>query len=161
MGYNSSVDVIGTNAIKVVNQMMGRIEDKDPDLIIVGSQSQSVPFTDGSLKYLPLAQHEFLLATAPDVYILCINLSDNLDYIKRTVTYLESLYGSSVLALAALPFDHSQKWSVISNKKIKLSEEEISKRIDNIKQEISLDVHIITNEHDIISLAEKIIDYFS
>ena len=161
MGYNSSVDVRGINAIKVVNQMMGRIEDKDPDLIIVGSQSQSVPFTDGSIKYLPLAQHEFLLATAPDVYILCINLSDDLDYIKRTVTYLESLYGSSVLALAALPFDHSQKWSVISNKKIKLSEKEISNRIDNIKQELSLDVHIITNEHDIVSLAEKIIDFFS
>lgn len=161
MGYNSSVDVKGIDAIKVINQMMGRIEDKDPDLIIVGSQSQSVPFTDGSIKYLPLAQHEFLLATAPDVYILCINLSDNLAYIKRTVKYLESIYGSCVLALAALPFDHSQKWSVISNKKIKLSEKEINDRIDNIKQELGLDVYIITNEQDIITLAEKIVDFFS
>lgn len=161
MGYNSSVDVKGIDAIKVINQMMGRIEDKDPDLIIVGSQSQSVPFTDGSIKYLPLAQHEFLLATAPDAYILCINLSDNLAYIKRTVKYLESIYGSCVLALAALPFDHSQKWSVISNKKIKLSEKEISDRIDNIKQELGLDVYIITNERDNIVLAEKIVDFFS
>lgn len=161
MGYHSSVGVRGMDAIKVVNQMMGRIEDKDPDLIIVGSQSQSVPFTDGSIKYLPLAQHEFLLATAPDVYILCINLSDNLDYIKRTVKYLESLYGSNVLALAALPFDHSQKWSVISNRKIKLSEKEIGNKINNIKQELGLEVYMITSEEDIISLAEKIVDFFS
>ena len=161
MGYNSSVDVRGTDAIKVVNQMMGRIEDRSPDLIIVGSQSQSVPFTDGSIKYLPLAQHEFLLATASDVYILCINLSDNIDYIKRTVKYLESLYGTPVLALAALPFDHSQKWSVISNKKIKLTEEDVKSRINNINQQLGLDVHIITNEEDIINLAEKIIDFFS
>lgn len=161
MGYSSSVEVKGVDAIKVVNQMMGRIEDKEPDLIIVGSQSQSVPYSDGAIKYLPLAQHEFLLATAPDVYVLCINLSDNVDYIKRTILYLESLYGAKVLALAALPFDHAQKWSVISNKKIKLSNDEIRNRVDKIKQETLLDVFIISDELDVVNLAERIVDFFS
>lgn len=111
--------------------------------------------------YLPLAQHEFLLATAPDVYVLCINLSDNVDYIKRTILYLESLYGAKVLALAALPFDHAQKWSVISNKKIKLSNDEIRNRVDKIKQETLLDVFIISDELDVVNLAERIVDFFS
>ena len=161
MGYNSSVDVRGIDAIKVINQMMGKIEDKAPDLIIVGSQSQSVPFTDGSIKYLPLAQHEFLLAVAPDVFILCVNLSDNIDYIRRTIMYLESLYGTKVLALATLPFDHAQKWSVMSNKKIKLSENEIKERIYCIKKKVSIDIFNISNDDDVIRLAETIVEHFS
>ncbi|MEG0771210.1 MAG: DUF1611 domain-containing protein, partial [Clostridia bacterium] len=118
MGYASTVEVSGIDAIKVINHLLGKIEDCNPEIIIIGSQSQSTPFTDSSLKYLPITQHELLLATAPDCYVLCINLSDDTSYIKRTLAYLESLFGAKVLALAALPLDHAQKWSVISNKRI-------------------------------------------
>lgn len=161
MGYNSAIDVSGVDAIKVIDQMMRRIEMKEPDLIIVGSQSQSVPFTNGSMKYLPLAQHEFLLATAPDVFILCINLGDDIEYIKRTILYLESLLGTKVLALATLPFEHAQKWSVMSNKKIKLSQAETRERMQYVKAATSLDIYNIASDDNVVELAEKIVDYFS
>lgn len=161
MGYASTVDVSGLDAIKVINYLLGRIEDGNPEIIIIGSQSQSTPFTDSSLKYLPIAQHELLLATAPDCYILCINLSDEICYIKRTIAYLESLYGTRVLALAALPLDHSQKWSVISNKKVRLSQEEIEKRILAIKKAIKLNVYNIADQNDIIKITESVVNFFS
>lgn len=161
MGYGSTVDVNGYNAIKVINSLLGKIEDTNPDIIIIGSQSQSTPFTDGALKYLPIVQHEFLLASAPDCYILCINLSDEINYIKRTIAYLESLFGSKVLALAALPLDHAQKWSVISNKKVPLDKRQIQKRKSEIKNAVSLDIYDISVQEDVIKLTEYIINYFS
>jgi hypothetical protein len=161
MGYGSTIEVNGYDAIKVINNLLGRIEDIDPEIIIVGSQSQSVPFTDSSLKYLPIAQHEFLLATAPDCFILCINLNDELLYIKRTIIYLESLFGGKVLALATLPLDHAQKWSVISNKKIIIPKEEVRLKISQIKNFLSLDVYDISDEDEMINLTENVVNHFA
>ena len=161
MGYNSTVNVSGYQAIKVVNYLLGKIEDKNPELIIIGSQSQSAPFTDSSLKYLPVAQHEFILGTAPDCFILCININDDLLYIKRTISYLESLFGSKVLALAALPLEHAQKWSVISNKKTPIAKEVLEKRLAEIKEASNLEVFDISDEKNVMLITENIINFFS
>lgn len=160
MGYDSTVSIKGLDSIKVINNLMGKIEDCDPEIIIVGSQSQSVPFTDSSLKYLPVAQHEFILATVADCYVLCINLSDEIGYIHRTIKYLESIYGSKVIALAALPLDHANKWSIISNRKIKINEAEKRIKIALIEKQIELKIYDISIPMDIQNLTQYIVDYF-
>ena len=91
MGYESSVHIQGGNAVQLINFMMGELEDENPDIIFVGSQSQTVPATDGALKYYPISQYEFLLGTAPDCYILCVNVFDENSYIERTIAFLESV----------------------------------------------------------------------
>lgn len=161
MGYASTVDVSGIDAIKVVNNLLGRIEDREPEIIIVGSQSQSTPFTCSSIKYLPIPQHELLLATAPDCYILCVNLSDDIDYIKRTIAYLESLFGAKVLMLATLPFEQAQKWSVLNNKKTHLLKDEVKKKASIIKKATKLDVYDISDQKDLIKIVEIVVGYFS
>ena len=57
----------------------------------VGSQLQSIPFTDSNINLFPIKQYEFLLGTSPDVFILCVNFEDEMSYIKRTICYLENL----------------------------------------------------------------------
>lgn len=161
MGYYTTVGVSGTDAVRTVNRLIASIEDKNPEIIIVGSQSQSVPFITGSLKYYPVSQHEFLLGTMPDCCVLCINISDDIDYINRTVNYIENFFVSRVIALAALPLDHANKWSVINNKKIPIDEEDLRARIGAIESAMDLKVYDISSIDDIAMLTEQVVDFFA
>lgn len=141
MGYESSVHIQGTDAVQLINYMMGELEDENPDIIFVGSQSQTVPATDGALKYYPIPQYEFLLGTAPDCYILCVNVFDDNSYIQRTIGFLESVFEAKVLALALFPFNQANKWLILGTKKV-MTPLEVIKVIDALTEEKPLETSI-------------------
>ena len=51
---------------------MQSIEAKNPDIILVASQSQTIANNWGTLGQLPLSQRDFLLGTRPNAFILCV-----------------------------------------------------------------------------------------
>lgn len=161
MGYESSVHIQGGNAVQLINFMMGELEDENPDIIFVGSQSQTVPATDGALKYYPISQYEFLLGTAPDCYILCVNVFDENSYIERTIAFLESVFESKVLALALFPFDQVNKWSILGTKKVMAPQQVIDDKIENLKLQFGIPVYCLTDDQNIIEIGEKCVEYFS
>lgn len=160
IGFDSTVNVNGYEAIIYVNSLMGKIEDKNPDLIIVGSQSQTVPVTDGWVGFYPIKQHEFLLGCAPDCYILCVNVSDELSYIKRTINYLESIFPSKVICLALFPFDTANKWSVIGTAKTMVEDEILSNKMSELKKQLKKKVYNLGDEKSIYKMANECIKYF-
>ncbi|WP_219845157.1 DUF1611 domain-containing protein, partial [Paenibacillus sp. MYb63] len=105
MGYNSSVNVSGGKAISTVNELMYNISRNDPDIILVGSQSQTVPYSAGNIGFYPNHQHDFLLGSEPDAIILCVNPNDNLTYINRTINYLENYIETKVIAISIFPVE--------------------------------------------------------
>lgn len=68
-------------------------------LDITGLQSRTITPKVAAFKSYPIKQQEFITACAPDTYILCINKNDSLNYIRRTIKYLESIFPSKVIAL--------------------------------------------------------------
>ena len=99
MGYNSSVYVSGEDAIRVLNEMIWNIEQKDCNIALVGCQSGTAPYDTGNIARLNLPQYEFLLATQPDRIILCVNYHDSLDYIRQIISFIECNTGGTVMAL--------------------------------------------------------------
>lgn len=161
MGFESSVHVRGFESVYAVNQMMGLIEQKNPDLIIVGSQAHSVPFQAGGLVEYPIPQHEFLLGVQSDAYILCVDDQSPIDYIERTVKYLESLAGGKVIAIVISPLSITYRWSTINNDmslikrhKIIAIKKSLSEHFENIPV-------LTINKRFYKILSDIVIDYFS
>lgn len=98
-GYGACNNISNENMIKVLNEMIWNIEKQNVDLILVGSQSGSVPYDLRNESLILIQQYAFLLGTNPDGVILCINNYDEDDYIRRTIHFIESAVYSKVIAL--------------------------------------------------------------
>ncbi len=159
MGYESTVTVSGTDAIIVLNEMMGRLEDKNPDIIIVGGQSQTIPQQTGNTKLYVLQQHEFVLATNPDAVLLCVNMFDEDVYIKRTIGYIESVVDADVIALVLFPMQREMQAGIITNKLITATPEKVRERAGTLMSYHGRKVFIAGDEDDMIF--EQCIEYFS
>lgn len=159
MGYNSNLKWRAEEAILYLNEIMHHIEEKDPDLIIVGSQSGTIPSSISNISDTTLKQEEFLLGTQPDIIILCVNPQDTIEYVMKTVNYLEALSNGEVVATVMLPIYIHQQWSGFLFDEKKIGQEEY----DAIRNELYNKSHIpcYRNERGEIELmTEQIISKY-
>lgn len=104
MGYNSNLSVSRHEALQVINEKLMEIEKSQPDIIIVGSQAGTIPEFTTNIAFYTFKQIEFLMATNPDIVILCVNFNDEYNYVMKTINAIESLSRSIVLGLVVYPF---------------------------------------------------------
>ncbi len=159
MGYGG-IRLSGSDAVQTINRYMHEIDCKCNDIIIVGSQSQTVPYNYGNIGHYPLAQHEFLVGTSPDAIILCINPFDEIEYIKRTISYLESYVETKVLALVLFPKHRDLKWAVQGTPFKLLSAKQLNERSSFYEKELKIPCYVTNCNQDIDKLIDLIIDYF-
>ena len=118
MGYNSSVYITGYDTIRYLNYIENDLCEQCKDIIIVGSQSGTVPYDFGNISQYTIPQYELLMGANPDCVILCINPFDEIDYIKRTVNYIESIIDCKVIALVVFPMTLNNNWlGIYGNKR--------------------------------------------
>ena len=103
---------------------------------------------------------KFYFACAPDCYILCVNVSDDLQYIKRTINYLENILPSKVICLALFPFDMENKWSVVGTVKSVVSDHVINDKISELRKRLKKKVYNLLDEKNIFKIANDCITYF-
>lgn len=160
MGYNSSVFVNTSAAVNVLNEMIWQSELNNPDVVIVGSQSGTIPYDFGNLSRYTFSQYDFLLGTLPDAFILCVNPNDEIEYIQRTVQYIECLIGAKNIGVVLYPIKTTAgKTGINMTKKIiDISEfDEIKKTLND---ELSVSVYNLTSKDSINELVNGIIDFF-
>ncbi len=90
IGYNTKINFNDNDVITLANMMVHEIEMEDPDLIIIGGQSNTIAYSQTNLMYIPTLQNNLLYACMPDCFVLIVNVFDDLNYIKRSISYLES-----------------------------------------------------------------------
>lgn len=161
MGYESNVEISGADAIVKVNSMMHEIDLKGKDLIIVGSQSHTVPYNKGNIGLYPIAQHEFYIGTEPDAVVLCINPFDEVEYIKRTISYLENYLESKVIALSLFPLHRELAWAVNGGSTTQLSMSDLIKRKLYYSEYINIPCFILGDEDELTGLTNEIIDFYA
>ena len=83
----------------VLNDMIHSCDISSPDIIIAGSQSGTISIANANVSMMMTNQYEFLLGIWPDAVILCVNDFDDIDYIKRTVMFIESSIKCKVIAM--------------------------------------------------------------
>ena len=109
MGFHSAVSIDGHDAVAYLNECIHSLCIKNCEIIITGSQASVLPCDTCNKSLFPLKQFNFLMGTQPDCMVLCINPYDDLDYIRRTIFFLESSVAGKVIGLWKKPLFHSSK----------------------------------------------------
>lgn len=161
MGYNSSLFIDGQASIILLNSLINSICDNGAEIIIAGSQANTVPTNIFNVASFPTKQHSFLLGIQPDVVILCTNPDDDLHYIENTIKYTEGITDCKVLATVIFPLITSQNWKGIFNEKESLPLASLQKRKQEMSLKLGLPSFILGEKQEMESLADLIIDYFA
>lgn len=160
-GYNNENELKGDQFVACINQHIKRIADRNVDIIISGCQSESLTREFSNESDLTLRQHEFLLGLQPDAIVLTINPYDDIKYIERTITYLESVSEAKVLCLSVFPVDIKNKEIGIYSGKTNLTLDAYESFKIQYENELGIAVFNMGNERDIDKMVELIIEYFS
>lgn len=161
-GYHSTVTVSGIDAVIAINNLLHKIEENThPDIIIAGSQSLSVQSSSGNIGAYPCAQTELLFALDADVIILCVNYTDEISYIKRTIRFLEAANESKVLAAVLFPCIRRDVYSYLDNHMSPISDIDLQRKKEELCQNLSLEVYAQNSSDDMEALFQSILQYFS
>ena len=161
MGYNSSVYIKEFDAIRYLNYIINQLCLVNKDIIIVGSQSGTLPYDTGNLALFNIPQYNFLLGTQPDAVILCVNPFDDLFYIERTKNFIESSIECKVIALVVFPMNLKDNWAGIYGGKIKIDDGFYIRFKDELSALFNIPIYRLDYDDDIECLIENIISFFS
>lgn len=157
-GYEADVKLTPKDVVCLLNKMIWESQKKGNDVLITGSQSMTLHQCNSNLKYMPLQQQNFLFGVLPDFIIVCVNPHDDMDYIKRTISYLNSIDIGKVYAIAIFPVKIELTLNGMQYKKRTLEKEEVEEYKQRIYQECKLPSFEIGEEKDMDSLCDLIID---
>ena len=157
MGYNSSVYINDYETVRHLNSLIYSLSNKD--LVIVGSQANTIPYDYGNLNRFTFKQHSFIMGTMPDAVVLVINPYDEYEYVVNTIAYLESFGFCKVIAIVVYPLDIDENWKRYTHKKRSITEE----RLETIKKRFidKFPVYLLGSAKDERKLFERIIDWYS
>ena len=158
MGYNSTVHIKEFDVVRYLNYITNELCLRNKDIIIVGSQSGTVIYDTGNIIQYNLSQYEFLVGTQPDAVVLCINPFDTVDYIARTVKFIESSVECKVIAFVVFPMDLKNEWGIYGGT-VPVSVEKydvLSKKL----MTFSVPVYKLGDEKDMQALSGQILKYF-
>ena len=147
-GYGTEMEENAYKQIQVINEKLFNLEDRGCDLIILASQSQTVPAGFGNLGMYPTYQQNILLASLPDAIILCINYEDDNEYVNRTINFIESISATKVIAISIFAFKKSTG--------VKLTKGEFSEKVSQLRIIYSGSI-FFCEEYE--KIAEEIINY--
>lgn len=157
MGFRSTVELSKCQAVDVLNSALHRLEVKNKEIIIVGSQSGTIPFSLSTPYNISFEQQELIFATDPAAYVVCVNIWDEIDYIKRTIDYLRVINNSEVLGVAILEDALRDFRSGENNGKYDHIQVEVFKR--KINETLNLPVYNISSNKEIENLGYDIINF--
>lgn len=101
MGYASNVSLPLQYYVPYLDYKLRQLnQQKRPDIILVGSQSGTIPYDVHEHRTHSLTSTAFLLGTKPDACILVVNSIDTDEYIQDTIDGLRALAKAPTLLLA-------------------------------------------------------------
>ena len=135
----------------------------DPDLILIGSQSGTIPYDILEHSTHSVTSIPFLLGTKPDACILVVNSIDPEDYIQDTLDAIRSIAKCKCIALAMADKEKHIRQaygrSLVSPKE--LSAEKVKEHITRLKTRFSIPAFCIADPEDVARLTDVVLDYFA
>lgn len=159
-GYKHAINVSMDESIAVINYIMHNLDMQNPDIILTGGQSGTIPYEMSNLAYSTLMQTAFLYGILPDAVVLCVSADDELDYIQRTVEFIEAAVDTKVIAICIFPI-YTEPFLFGKSKLKNLSG---SAKLDKIKEDIAQTIHVPVFENceeSVKDITELIIKFFS
>ena len=103
VGLHSPVELDAYSAVCLFNSVIKDVDARGYDIIVMGGQSGIIPYDLRNIRYYTLYQNEILLSNAFDAVILCVNADDDIDFIKRAISYIEAVNRTCVCLLVVFP----------------------------------------------------------
>ena len=161
IGYDSSVHISGQETVIYLNNIINTLCDKENDIILVGSQSGTVPYEMNNTKSINFAQYDFLLGVQPDAVILCVNPYDEIDYIDRTVRFIESIVQCKVISIIVFPMTVNNSEASFMKQKIKITKSEFEDIKGKLEHNNNIPVYCLDSESCTSALVNSIVEFFS
>ena len=108
-----------------------------------------------------ISNHYCLLGVNPDAVILMVNVFDEFDYIKRTISYLENIIMCDVISVVVFPIMRTFKWNTLGDLSVRYEESELIDFKKRLSSFINIPVYILDDENDINNLSYLCYEYFS
>ena len=164
MGYASPLKLPFQHYIPYLDYKMREIcQRTQPDIILTGSQSGTVPYHVQEHSTHCLSSLAFLLGVKPDACILVVNSIDREEYIHDTIDGIRAVCKAPTILLAM--GDHEKHirtaygHSMITPKK--MAQSQIDQHLKKLQDTFLLPSIEILSETDQQRLVETVIQYFS
>jgi hypothetical protein len=161
MGFNSSVYIDSHDSIAYINYRMNKLCEANCDIIITGSQASVLPVDIGNKSMYPIRQYSFLMGTQPDCMILCVNPYDDLEFIGRTILFLESSVDGKVVAICIYPMKYKVDWSGLYSQKEVMKENEVELLKELLSKKFLIPVYQLGKDSEVLALFEDIRSFFT
>ena len=158
MGYGSGLRLTSYEFVNLLNSAVHEAEEEMPDLLIVGSQSGTVPAYRNNLQFLLFRQYELLQACDPDAVILTVNSFDEIGYIRKTIQFIESGTHAKVIALVVSPLKISSE-GILRARREPLAASECPELLARFRTAFKIPVYLF--QYNIEELPQTVIDFFS
>lgn len=159
-GYHSYLTVQPWESISIMNRMLFETQIKGKDIILTGGQSSMLHYNNSLIEHFSLYQYAFLLGVMPDLIILCVNPHGDLEYIERTVNFINSVDDGKIVAIVVYPIEVIELDTGIRFKSVALSDEKVKEKKAELYKKFGQPVYLLENMEDMDFLCRQIIDFF-
>lgn len=164
IGYDPAIEApLELLPTLVDRQMRSLCAHRQPDLVLVGAQSGTVPYDLQDPHNNTLSTLAFLTGSQPDACILVVNAIDPDDYIQDTIDGIRSVGQCEVIGLAIsdrskkVREQHGRVWASVEA----ASEAKVSACLKRLETTFGLPTACIAHEADVELLCSVAIEYFA
>ena len=164
MGYAASIEMPLDYYAPYLDAKMRQINQrKRPHLILVGSQSGTVPYNVSEPENHTLSTVAFLMGIKPDACLLVVNSIDTDDYIQDTIDGIRAMCHAPTLLLAMSDKEKHvrEAYGRTSIKPRPMSEEDSHRKLRHLEQKFKLPALSIASQADVHKAVEVVIEYFA
>ena len=158
-GYASHIKLDQMTMIELINEKLHEIDKAKKDIIIVGGQTGTIPVFSFNLQYFNLYTLNLLMGTNPDAIILCVNITDPIEYIARCIGTISNLMDCKIIALAVSPLTFKSNWEQVNGVKTVSDNDTLEKFKIQLKKTFGLNSYIIGTD-EIQQLYTECINFF-
>ncbi len=163
MGYASPLELPLQVYVPYLDYKMREINrKKQPEIILVGSQSGTIPYDVNEHKTHSLSSIAFMLGTKPDACILVVNSIDADDYIRDTMDGIRAVCKAPTILLAMSDKEKHIRAAygrTMINPQ-QMSREQIDEKLQYLKQTFNLPAVEIVSEEGQQKMLETVLQFF-
>ena len=163
MGYASPLELPLQVYVPYLDYKMREIsQKKQPEIILVGSQSGTIPYDVNEHKTHSLSSIAFMLGTKPDACILVVNSIDADDYIRDTMDGIRAVCKAPTILLAMSDKEKHIRAAygrTIINPQ-QMSREQIDEKLQYLEQTFNLPAVEIVSEEGQQKMLKTVLQFF-
>ena len=164
MGYGSTLKMPLQSYVPFLDFKMREINHhKQPEIVIAGSQSGTIPYDVCDHSTHSLSSLAFLLGVKPDACVLVVNSIDTDEYIRDTLDGIRAVCKAPILAIAMGDREKHVRTaygrSLVST--TPLSQDEVNSHLTRLADAFGLPAIQVLSERDQERLFNILVDFFS